>query len=235
MSHPEYGVHLSPNIQNAPDIYEIENLAADPDMLIEAAMWNIQPWTNGIVLDVGAGTGFHLPRFHPHSDRTIAIEPHDPSRRAAKDRMSSLGMDEVSILGGSADALPLAWNSVDLVHARFAYFFAPDCDRGVRELERVVRPGGVAFIIDNDLRSGTFASWLRRSPWVEHDPDLVEGFWRDRGFNITRIPGRWAFSTRQDLEAVVRIEFPADVAEEIIAEHRGIEVEYHYLLIHRRY
>ncbi len=58
------GVHAAPNIQSAPDLYEIENIAVDPAGRIEAAMQAIAPWDDRIVLDVGAGTGFHIPRFH---------------------------------------------------------------------------------------------------------------------------------------------------------------------------
>jgi ubiquinone/menaquinone biosynthesis C-methylase UbiE len=185
------------------------------------------------VLDIGAGTGFHLPRFLPEARHVIALESHGPSRRLSGERFARLRLRDVSLLGGSAEVLPLRDYTVDLVHARFTYFFAPHCDPGVRELERVIRPGGIAFIIENDLRSGTFASWLRQSPWVEHDPDVIETFWQDRGFSIMRIPSHWSFGAEADLEAVVRIEFSADLAEKIISEHEGTEVEYHYLLIHK--
>jgi hypothetical protein len=44
------GAHLSPNIQGAPDIYEIENRAADPAGRIETAMATIAPWDDQGVL-----------------------------------------------------------------------------------------------------------------------------------------------------------------------------------------
>ena len=55
-------VHAALNIQTAPDVYEVENIAADPDGLIEQAMWKIAPWDGKLVLDLGAGTGFHYHR-----------------------------------------------------------------------------------------------------------------------------------------------------------------------------
>ena len=36
----------------------------------------------------------------------------------------------------------------------------------------------------------------------------------------------WRFSSRADLESVVRIEFDAATAEAILAEHEGTEVDY---------
>ena len=52
--------------------------------------------------------------------------------------------------------------SVDVAHARWAYFFGPGCEPGLRELARVVRRGGAAFVIDNDATRSTFGAWFRR-------------------------------------------------------------------------
>ncbi len=229
------GVHAAANIQTAPDVYEIENAAADPDGLIEQAMWQIAPWRDQIVLDLGAGTGFHLARFHEHARHVIAVEPHDASRLRAMQRVAQRGLARASVMTGSAEQIWLPDQSVDVCHARFAYFFAPDCEPGLRELARVLRPGGTAFIIDNDLRYGTFAQWLRQIPDWQGDADQVEQFWRDHGFTLTRIMSEWRFSTRADLEAVVRLEFGDQLAERLLAEHEGLRVPYGYCLYHRRY
>jgi len=230
------GVHTAPNIQEAPRSYEIENAAADPQGKIEQAMAAIASWEGKVVLDLGAGDGFHLARLHAHAAHVIAVEPHGPSRLRAMSRVAALGLQHTSVMTGSAEHLLLPSASVDIVHARFAYFFAPACGPGLAELARVIRPGGAAFIIDNDLRSGTFASWLRRSPWVTaKNADLVEGFWKDHGFTLHRIASEWRFTHRADLETVVRVEFPGDLAERILDEHQGVQVDYHYCLYARRY
>jgi hypothetical protein len=36
----------------------------------------------------------------------------------------------------------------------------------------------------------------------------------------------WSFASRADLESVVRIELPPEVAEEALASHRGTDVDY---------
>lgn len=166
----------------------------------------------------------------------IAIEPHGPSRLRAMRRVTELELERASVLMGSAAAIPLRDASVDIVHARFAYFFGPGCEPGLRELERVIRSGGTAFIIDNDLRAGDFAGWLRRQPeWDAIDPDVSEGFWMAQGFGIERIATEWRFQRREDLEAVIRLEFPVDSAEGILCDHAGLSVSCHYLLLHRTY
>ena len=130
---------------------------------------------------------------------------------------------------GTAQALPLPDASVDVVHVRCAYFFGPGSEPGLRELDRVVRGGGTAFVIDNDGTRSTFGRWFRLgSPRI--DPAEVERFWARHGWTRTPVLTRWSFVSQADLEDVLRIEFDPQTAETVIAEHRehggGPEVDY---------
>ena len=237
--HPSYpdlpGIHPSPNIQTSPDAYEVENRAADPDQRIEQAMQAITAWNGKVVLDLGAGTGFHIPRFQ-QAAHVFAVEPHDQSRLLAMQRISTLGLNNVSILKGSAEYIPLRDKSVDICHSRFAYFFAPDCLPGLQELERVIRPDGTAFIIDNDLGEGTFAEWLQQSPYYKKaTASEVSRFWQEQGFSEQSIASQWRFARREDLEKVIRLEFGDVLAEKLLAQHEGLQISYHYKLYYRSY
>jgi ubiquinone/menaquinone biosynthesis C-methylase UbiE len=140
-------------------------------------------------------------------------------------------LKRVSIQTGSAEQIWLPDQHLDVVHARFAYFFGPGCEPGLRELQRIVRPSGAAFIIDNNPRRGTFASWLRRVPaFAALDADEIDQFWRDHGFSCKEIASKWRFDRRQDLEDVVHNEFPPEVAgalaDTLRAEHTELSVSY---------
>jgi SAM-dependent methyltransferase len=227
------GVHQAPNIQTAPDLYEIENHAADPEGKLETAMYALMPWDNKIFVDLGAGTGFHLPRFAKHAQHVFGVEPHDASRMMASQYVMAHNLTNVSVMTGSAERIFLPDASVDVLHARFAYFFAPHCVAGLKEVERVMRRGGAAFIIDNDLRSGTFAKWLGLTPYYEASADDIEQFWREQGYQLLRVPSEWRFQTRADLEAVVKLEFGEKLGAELVKQHEGLSVEYHYALYYR--
>jgi ubiquinone/menaquinone biosynthesis C-methylase UbiE len=54
-------------------------------------------------------------------------------------RCVALGLDNASVLTGSAERIPLSDSIVDVVHARFAYVFGPGCERGIAEVLRVLR------------------------------------------------------------------------------------------------
>ena len=175
------------------------------------------------MLDLGCGTGFHLPVFAESARSVVGIEPH-PSL-AALARRRTRRHANVRVLAGQAESLPVADASVDVVHARWAYFFGPGSEPGLAELERVLRHGGTAVVIDNDPTTSTFGSWFRRG-FPDVDPGAVESFWTARGWRRTPITSAWCFNHREDLEAVVRIELPPEAAEAAIAEHAGLEVDY---------
>jgi ubiquinone/menaquinone biosynthesis C-methylase UbiE len=230
------GVHPSPNIQTDPELYEIENRAVDPEGLIWQAMRREADWAGRTVLDLGAGTGYHLPFFAETAGHVIAVEPHGPSRLRIARRIADEGLQNASLLAGSAEAIPLPDHSVDLCHCRFAYFFGNErCLPGLRELERVMAPGGTAFLIDNHLAQGTFSRWiyLAYESFQQNQPQ-VEAFWRAQGFELVVVPSEWRFERREDLEAVVRLEF-GEHAGRILAAHEGTRVDYHFCVYWKRY
>src|SRR6476620_3318173 len=161
-------------------------------------------WAGRDVLDLGCGTGFHLPRWAGRARHVYGVEPHPALAAAAARRTSRLG--NVTVLPGTAQRLPLAPASVDVVQARWAYFFGPGCEPGLRELDRVVRRGGTAFVVDNDGTRSTFGSCFRRC-YPTIDPETVRRFWTSRGCTRHPVLTSWEFDTSADLEAVVRIEF----------------------------
>lgn len=217
------GAVPSPNIWNSPRVYEIENRAVDPDGALESAMRAIRPWDGATVLDLGCGTGFHLPMFARDAAKVVGVEPHSGLAAAARRRVAAI--PNVTVRVGAAQALPIPDASIDVVHVRWAYFFGPGCEPGLAELDRVVRRGGAIFIIDNDATRSTFGGWFRRG-LPSYDPEGVERFWTRRGFAREPLTIRWSFQSRADLAAVLRIEFPEELAAEFLREHEGCEVDY---------
>ena len=63
----------SPNIWDTPDVYELENLAADRAGVIDTAIDALHPFDGSDLLDLGCGTGFHLPRFATRGARVVGV------------------------------------------------------------------------------------------------------------------------------------------------------------------
>lgn len=229
----------SPNIWNDPDVYEIENHAVDRAERIEAAMLRHRPIRDARVLDLGCGSGFHLERWVDYgATSVIGCEPHTPLAARARERVATLDLEKqqhISVIEAGAENLPLDDHSVDVMHARWAYFFGSGCEPGLAELERVMAPGGVAFVIDNDVSEpSTFGDWFT-SAYPAYDAEATERFWRRVGWDREVVAITWELDSREDLEAVVRIEFPGPAAEHILAAHDGLVVDYSVVLRTRRY
>ena len=176
------------------------------------------------MLDLGCGTGFHLPLFARTAAEVVGVEPHPDLVALARRR--TRGLPAVRVLAGTAQEVPLPDRSVDVVHVRWAYFFGPGCEPGLAELDRVVRRGGTAVVIDNDGSRSTFGGWFRRGYPHLPPPAEIERFWAVRGWTRTPVDMGWRFGSRADLEAVVRIELPPAAAEEALRHHEGLEVDY---------
>ncbi|MFV0532352.1 MAG: class I SAM-dependent methyltransferase [Cumulibacter sp.] len=226
------GVIPSPNIWHSPAVYELENRAVDPDGRLWTEMTNRHPLASSTVLEIGCGTGFYLPKFAAHAAEVVGVEPHPPLLAAARRRSAHLS--NVAVRSGTAQELPVADASVDVAHARWAYFFGPGCEPGLAELDRVMRRGGTAFLIDNDLTTSTFGSWCRRA-WAHYQPGVVENFFSVRGWQRQPVEMGWRFESRGDLERVVRIEFNERDAAAFLSEHSGVYVDYAVNLWHKTF
>jgi ubiquinone/menaquinone biosynthesis C-methylase UbiE len=217
------GAIRSPNIWEHPATYEIENRAVDRGGLIASLLSDLAPWEGRTVLDIGAGTGFHLPMFARTAHTVIGVEPNPNLLAIAQRRVRKL--PNVDLRLGSATELPVASSSVDMMHARWAYFFGPGCEPGLVELDRVMARGGTAVVIDNDPTTSTFGGWFRRG-YPKVDPREVERFWSTHGWQRHPLLIAWDFDSRSDFEAVVGIEFDKATAKQIIREHVGTHVDY---------
>jgi ubiquinone/menaquinone biosynthesis C-methylase UbiE len=227
MAFPDF--QAAPNQGARPDLYELENEALDPDGLVLAAMRELAPWAGRTLVDLGCGSGYWLTGYAAEAAAVIGVEP-DPALvplAAARD-------PRVRVLPGSAEHLPLGDASADVVHARFAYFWAPHCAAGLAEVRRVLKPGGALVVVDNDHRAGEFAGLLRAAAEAGQgygdNADVTDAWWADRGATRTEVMSRWQFRTREDFEAVLRLEFP-EVAGRWLADHPGATgLSYGYVL-----
>jgi len=228
------GVHISPNIQSDSEIYEIENLACDPENKIEDFLESIFDWTGKKVLDIGCGTGFHLPYFSKKADHVFGLEPHDSSRLKALSRIYHLELSNVSVLKGSAESVLLESDSIDFAIARFTYFWGAGSERGLEEVFRVLKPGGFFVTIDNNLDRGTFGSWVKESfSFSELKQAEIEKFWIEQGFAKETIDSSWVFDNHLDFEKVLKIEFPKTY-QRILASHKGKSVDYTFNIFYKQ-
>lgn len=107
----------------------------------------------GVWVDLGAGTGsvafaVAAKNYAPAQESTfVLLDPDRKALKTARDRAkaASLAHRTVAVVG-KAEEMPLPSESVDLVFSRGSIFFWDDPAKGIKEVYRVLRPGGEAMI-----------------------------------------------------------------------------------------
>jgi len=105
----------------------------------------------GDVLEIGVGTGANLPHYRAASS-VSAIEP-DPARAedarsAAAETARALGIP-VQVDVAPAESLPYADASFDAVVSSLVFCSVGDQRQTLGEIERVLRPGGVLWMVEH--------------------------------------------------------------------------------------
>jgi len=117
-------------------------------------------------LDLGSGTGRFTPELAAAFGPVTGVEPATKMRQIAEAEAAYPG---VTYLSGSAEAIPIADESVDYTLMFLTWHHVQDEARAARELARVTRPGGRLL-----LRS-QFRDHMPRLWWLEYFP---------RGFEV---------------------------------------------------
>ena len=102
----------------------------------------IIPLANGIVLEIGAGSGANFPHYDPTKVSLLyALEPNPGMIRRAqnKQRQTRLNLQYVGLPG---ERIPLEDETVDTVVSTFTLCTIPDIATAIRGLIRVVKPDG---------------------------------------------------------------------------------------------
>lgn len=122
------------------------------------------------VLEVGIGLATDFVRFVRAGARATGIDLTEAAVAAARERLEQEGL-EAEVLVADAESLPFGDESFDVVYSYGVLHHTPDPARALREVHRVLRPGGEARIMLYSRRSWfAFAVWARhvlrrRRPW----------------------------------------------------------------------
>jgi arsenite methyltransferase len=108
------------------------------------------------VLDIGSGSGTDAliaARLVGPSGRVIGLDLTEAMREKLQANAAVARADNLEVLAGNAETIPLPDGSVDVVTTNGVLNLVPDKARAMREIARVLRPGGRLQVADIVVRT----------------------------------------------------------------------------------
>lgn len=161
--HPEKGFHFPTGRSACLFVgYPAELLDPLPDAAVESFAGVGFPFAAGairqgdVVLDVGSGSGTDTliaRSLVGPTGRVIGLDMTTPMLRKLERNAAAAAASRVEGVEGNAEEIPLPDHSVDVVTSNGVLNLVPDKARAIREIFRVLRPGGSVQIADIVLRN----------------------------------------------------------------------------------
>lgn len=149
---------------------------------------------HGDVLELGFGTGLNLPYFPDAVKRLTVVDPEDlmPKRVAERIAAARFPVERAKL---SAEHLPFEDDKFDCAVSSFTLCTIPDATAALREVRRVLKPGGSFLFVEHGLnREPSVAKWQRRLDPIQrvigrgcHLSRPIDRLVADAGLEIARL------------------------------------------------
>jgi ubiquinone/menaquinone biosynthesis C-methylase UbiE len=148
------------------------------------------------LVDLGCGTGYYMAEMRARGFSVTGVDASE--EMLAKARQNNPGAD---LRSGTLDALPFPDGSFDVLLCVEVLRYIPDPRNAIREMARVLRPGGAAFVTAMPLANSNFywlvnralrfmpVGWLQRLQQTFTTGGRLRGAFAAAGFDPVHIHG----------------------------------------------
>jgi ubiquinone/menaquinone biosynthesis C-methylase UbiE len=150
----------------------------------------------GTILDIGCGGGSTVAKLALHAPEATIFGidySEDSVAIARKTNAKLIESGRVSIQDGSVSHLPFDDNTLNLITAVETHFFWPDLAANLREVLRVLKPGGTFIVIAEVYKGGMKMAGKLAEKYIHHSgmllltPDEHRAFLEKAGFADVKI------------------------------------------------
>jgi SAM-dependent methyltransferase len=150
----------------------------------------------GEVVEIGFGSGHNVPFYPTTVSGVAAVEPSDVGWGLAGERITAAGVP-VQRAGLDGQSLPFEDNSFDAALSTWTLCTIPDANAALREVRRVLKPGGTLHFLEHGLapeEDDNVRRWQRRLEPMEkrlfngcHLTRPIVDILKTAGFAITEL------------------------------------------------
>lgn len=109
------------------------------------------PNVSGSLLEVGSGTGANIPFFPCHALTELVLSDVKLHQERLRSRLEDSCFADASLVESSAEELPFPDRRFDSTLATLVFCSVPNLMKGLREVRRVLKPGGRLFFMEHVL------------------------------------------------------------------------------------
>lgn len=166
----------------APNWEELRKNFYDESIKNQLAELNLLKKTSAVI-DLGAGDGY-ISRFAaPFVKNVIAVDISYEMLRELEQKAKAQGLKNIEILNTDGRDVPLADSSVDVVCAAMYLHHIQEPEAAVREMHRLLKPGGTVFLADFCLHDDEKLLTVMHDFWPGFDPDQMGKVFQNAGFS----------------------------------------------------
>lgn len=122
---------------------------------------------DGNILEIGFGTGLNLSHYPEHLRKITTVDPNPGMHRLARKRIEQGGI-EVDHRHLRGEQMPFEDETFDCVVSTFTLCSIEHVGQALREVYRVLKPGGRFLFLEHGLcPEPTVQKWQRRLNWLE--------------------------------------------------------------------
>ncbi len=142
---------------------------------------------NQTVADIGTGTGILASELARLGVQVIGVDNSSRMLDAARAKLEAESITGVELRRGEAHSLPIDDAEVDAAFAHMVLHYLPSPAEALREMARIVRPGGAAIVVDFLQHENEWMRQELRVVWLGFAEATIREWFEQAGLTDVRI------------------------------------------------
>ncbi|ORX23733.1 SAM-dependent methyltransferase [Thermoanaerobacterium sp. PSU-2] len=127
-----------------------------------------------IVADIGTGSGFMALELSKYAREVVGIDVSDEMLKYAKQTAENAGINNIIFLKGSMEQIPIIDDSIDVVFSNMVLHHVENPFKGIMEIHRILKPGGMLILTDVMKHSSEWARFEMYDRWLGFNLEDIE-------------------------------------------------------------